>query len=164
MCLDVLCMVEIMVELPFLCPREVNHFQRSWDNHERCTAILVGSSMLLSVEMPHSGRDEEEYIEALETVGNIVTEGGMAEAVDFYIGGDINIEMKRGTTGEDLQGLDSIEWYGVCGPECRGGGVDARAKVAQLEAKFPTEDQRKRTKICAEGRQNGEQECFAQRM
>ena len=43
-----------------LCPREVNHFSRSWADHERCTAIMVGSTMLLSVFVPHSGRDEEE--------------------------------------------------------------------------------------------------------
>ena len=47
----------------------------------------------------------------------------MAGAVDFYIGGDINIELKLGNTGEDLQELD-IEWYGMHGPECRGGGED----------------------------------------
>ena len=72
-----------------LCPREVNHFRRSWVDHERCTAIPVGSSMLLSVYVPHSARDEEDCIEALETVRNIMTEGRMAGAVDFYIGGDI---------------------------------------------------------------------------
>ena len=22
------------------------------------------------------------------------------------------------------QGLDSLDWYGLCGPECRGGGED----------------------------------------
>ena len=30
-----------------LCPREVNQFRRSWVDNERCTAILVGSMMLL---------------------------------------------------------------------------------------------------------------------
>ena len=30
--------------------------------------------------------------------------------------------MKLGNTGEDLQGLDIIEWYGMYGPKCRGGG------------------------------------------
>ena len=29
---------------------------------------MVGSTMLLSVHIPHSGRDEVDYIEALETV------------------------------------------------------------------------------------------------
>ena len=67
-----------------LCPREVIHFRRSWVDTERCTAILVGATMLRSVKMPHSGNDEEEYIETLETVRNIMSDG----AVDLNIGGD----------------------------------------------------------------------------
>ena len=62
------------------------------------------------------GHDEEDHIEALETVRNVMTEGRMAGAVAFYIGGDIDIEMKLGNIGEDLQELDSTEWYGMCGP------------------------------------------------
>ena len=34
------------------------------------------------------------------------------EATDFYI------NLKLETTGEDLQGLDGIDWYGMYGPEC----------------------------------------------
>ena len=75
------------------CSREVSHFHRSWVDHERCTAILVESSMLLSVCMPHSGRDEEDYIEPLGAAKNITAEGEKTGAVDFYIGGDINIEI-----------------------------------------------------------------------
>ena len=52
-----------------LCPREVNHFRRSWVDNERRTA------MLLSVYMPHSGRDEVDYIEALEAVRATLVEG-----------------------------------------------------------------------------------------
>ena len=48
----------------------------------------------------------------------------MAGAVDFYIGGDVNIKMRFGNADEDLQGLDSIERYGMYGPECKGGGED----------------------------------------
>ena len=69
--------------------------------------------MLLSVYMPHSGGYEDDLIEALSVVRNIMTEGRMAGAVDFYIGGDINIQMKLGNTGD--------ERYGMYGPECRGG-------------------------------------------
>ena len=64
-----------MVEQPFCAPREVNHFRRSWVDNERCTAILVGSTMLLSVYVPHSGRDEVDYIEALESVRATLAEG-----------------------------------------------------------------------------------------
>ena len=52
--------------------------------------------MLLSVFIAHSGRDEEDYIEALETV-----------TVDFFIGGDIGIELRLSNEGEDLHGIDS---------------------------------------------------------
>ena len=79
--------------------------------------------MLLSVHMPHSGRGEEDYIEALETVRNVMAEGRTAGVVDFYI----NIEMRLGIADEDLQGVDSIEWYGMYGPECKG-GVDYEKK------------------------------------
>ena len=43
---------------------------------------------------------------AFETVSTTLTEGGKADAVDFFIGGDINIELKLGNAGEDLQDLD----------------------------------------------------------
>ena len=44
-----------------LCPREVHHFRRSWVDSDRCTAIMVGSMMLLSVYLPNSGRDEVDH-------------------------------------------------------------------------------------------------------
>ena len=40
--------------------RRLSHFRRSWVDHERCTAISVAPSMLLSVYMPHSGHGEED--------------------------------------------------------------------------------------------------------
>ena len=78
--------------------------------------------MLLSVFMPHSGCDEVDCIEALESVRATLTEGKRAGAVDFFIGGDLNIELKSDIADDDHQGLDSIELYGMYGPECRGGG------------------------------------------
>ena len=107
-----------------LCPREVNHFRRSWVDHERCTAIMVGSTMLLSVNMPHSGH-EEDCIKALETVRDTLTKSRAAGATDFFIGGDLNIKFGLDNANEDLHGLDSIDWYGMYGPECKGGGEDA---------------------------------------
>ena len=47
-----------------------------------------------------------------------------AEGVDFQIGGDINIEMKLSNPDKNLQGLDSMERYGMYGPDCRSGGED----------------------------------------
>ena len=77
--------------------------------------------MLLSVCSPCSGRDED-YIEALETLRAILTEGKKEGAVAFFIGGDLNIEFRLDSTDGDLQGSDSIEWNEMYGPECRGGG------------------------------------------
>ena len=45
-----------------LFPRQVCQFRLSWVSPARCTAILVGSMVILSVCMPHSGYDEEDYI------------------------------------------------------------------------------------------------------
>ena len=68
--------------------------------------------MLLSPKMPHGGRDEQDYIEALETVRVNLTEGKKAGAVDFFICGDLNIEFRLDNADDVLHGLDSIEWYG----------------------------------------------------
>ena len=46
--------------------------------------------MLLSVRMPHSGRDEEDYIEAVART--TLTEGKKAGAGDFFIGCDFGLE------------------------------------------------------------------------
>ena len=63
------------------------------------------------VFLPHSGRDEEDYIEALETVRTILVEGRKAGAVDFFIGGDMNILLKL--PKEDLHGFDSTMFQHV---------------------------------------------------
>ena len=94
-----------------LCPREVNNFRRSWVDNERRTAILVGSTMLLSVYMPHSCHDEADYIEALESVRVTLTEGKREGAVDFFIGGDLNLELKLDIADGEHRCIDSIEWY-----------------------------------------------------
>ena len=110
-------MVVILGKTAILCPRQVSHFRRSCISHERVTAILVGSMMILSVYMPHSGCDEEDYIKTLEVVRDIMSEGKTMGAADFLIGGDLNIELKLETDHEDLLGLDGIDWYGIYGPE-----------------------------------------------
>ena len=79
-----------LCERAILCRRQVSHFRRSWVNHQRCTANLVGCSMLLSVRMP--------------TVDTMRKTTGLE------------------TPGEDFQGHDGIDWYGVYGTDCRGGG------------------------------------------
>ena len=60
--------------------------------HTRCTAVLVGSMMILSLYVPHGGYDEEDYITEVEVV-KIIMEEEMG-AKDCFIGGDINVELK----------------------------------------------------------------------
>ena len=62
--------------------------------------------MLLSVNMPHSGRDEVDHVEALESVRATLTEGKRAGAVGFFIGGDLNIEPRPDIADFERQGLD----------------------------------------------------------
>ena len=78
--------------------------------------------MLLSVYLPHSGRDEKDYIEALETVRCTLTEERKAAAVDFFLGGDLSIEFRLDNTDGDFQSFNRIERQVMYGPECRGGG------------------------------------------
>ena len=80
--------------------------------------------MILSVYLQHSGFDEEDYFATHEAVRNIMDEGKRSGAVDFFIGEDINIELKLELGDEDLQGLDGIDWYGIYGLESLGGGED----------------------------------------
>ena len=73
----------------------------------------------------HSGHEEEDFVQALETVRDTLTEGRKGGATDFFVGGDLHIEFRPDNANEDPHGLDSIEWYGMCGPECKGGGEGA---------------------------------------
>ena len=52
---------------------EVNHFRRSWADHEMHRHHI--NDVAFRKYMPHSGRDDEDYIEALETVRATLTEG-----------------------------------------------------------------------------------------
>ena len=60
-----------------LCPGQVCQVCRSWESYERCTAILVGSMMVLSDYMPRGGYDEENSIAELEIVKIIMEEENM---------------------------------------------------------------------------------------
>ena len=98
-----------------LCPREVNHFRRSWVDNERCTAILVATTMLLSVYMPHSGYDEVDYIEALESVRATLTAERREGAVDFSIGGDLNIELSWTSPTRSIEARTALNGAGCTG-------------------------------------------------
>ena len=92
--------------------------RRSCDSYERCTAILVGTTTILSVCMRHKGYDEENYIVS------VMNEGKEMGAVDFFVGGDRNRELELEGCGGDLAGIDSVDWCGLYGPYGTGGGDD----------------------------------------
>lgn len=96
----------------------------SRDRHERCTAVLVASMMVLSVYMPHGGYDEENYIAELEIVMIIIEEVKKMGAKDFFINGDLNIELKLESGNVEFLVDDSLDWYGLYRPECQEGGED----------------------------------------
>ena len=119
-----------------LCPGLACQIRRTWDSHERCTAILVGSMMILSVYMSHGGYDEENYIAELEIVKIIMEERKKMGAKDFFIGGDLNIELKIEGGNEEFQRLDNLDWCGLCGLECRGGGEDVATYEGRVISSF----------------------------
>ena len=86
--------------------------------HARPSWLLL----ILSVYLPRGGYDEENYVATLGV--RIITEEGTATGAKDFIGGDINIELKLGAGSDEFEGLDSIGWYGLHGPACRGGGED----------------------------------------
>ena len=67
--------MEVLGNTAILCPGLVCQVRRSWDRHERCTAVLIASMVILPVDMPHGGYDELNSIVELEVVKIIIEEG-----------------------------------------------------------------------------------------
>ena len=94
--------------------------------------------MILPVDLPHSGYDEEDYFATLEAARDIMGEGKKLGAVDFLIGGDINIELKLELGDVDLQGLNGFDWYGIYGSGCLGGGEDVMERKFHISVSVQT--------------------------
>ena len=50
----------------------------------------------------------------------------------YFIGGNINIELKLEGGSADFEGLDSTDWYDFYGPVRRGGGEDETTDDKQI--------------------------------
>ena len=74
-------------------PEKLQRNKQSWIHHDKCTALLVKSILLLSVHLPHDGYDEEEYVIVMATIQNV------KRAKKIMIGGDLNIELGLGEEG-----------------------------------------------------------------
>ena len=68
-------------------------------NVSDCTAIIVGAMMILSVCLPHSGYDEDDYFGTLEAVRSIMDEGKKLGAVDFssVVASTLNSSLSQAT-------------------------------------------------------------------
>ena len=73
--------------------------------------------MVLSVYMPHGFFAARRT--TLELVKMIMEEGKALGTKDFLIGWDLKIKLDG--AGLEFHGLNSLDWYGPSGPECRVG-------------------------------------------
>ena len=97
----------------------------SLTGHERCTASMIGSMMVLSVYMPHGGFDEEEYITEIALVKIIMDDRNkMGPKISSFAAISTLSSHWKGEGGEEYHGLDSLYWYGLSGPECQIGRED----------------------------------------
>ena len=114
--------VVIVARQPFVCPRQVSQFRCSWVGHESCTAILV-ASLILSVHLPHGGYHEEDYVIVSGIPGSSWRRAEqLAPRTSSLAAASTSSSLEVGS--EDVQGLDSVDGYGLHGPDYRGGGGD----------------------------------------
>ena len=75
--------------------------KRSWETEERCTAILFRTTMVMSVYAPDSRKSLEMYEECIASVVKVLREGRKGGVRNFYIPGDINVELGLMCTNEN---------------------------------------------------------------
>ena len=97
--------------------------------------------------MPHGGYDEEDYIAAVELVKIIMAEGRKMGAKDFFIGGDLNIELKLEGGSEEWGNFTRDVHHAPSGPQ----GQDMVPEQRQAEGSLPCngESRRKRNEAGA---------------
>ena len=66
--------------------------RRSWRFAERCTAVLFGAVLFMTVYAPDCKKDLDVHETFIKTVTNISWEGRRVGANDSYITGDFNVE------------------------------------------------------------------------
>ena len=87
--------------------------RRSWRFEERCTAVLFGAVLVMAVHAPDCKKHLDVFETFIVNVTKITRAGRRAGAKDFYITGDLNVELGILCTDEDDIG-DLNEMYGPC--------------------------------------------------
>ena len=81
---------------------------------ERCTAILFGTTLVMAVYALDSSKSLEMYEACISSVIKVPREGRRSGAKDFYITGDLIVELGMMCTDEnDIEDLE-----GMYGPLC----------------------------------------------
>ena len=95
-----------------LVPNSLCTITRTWKCEERFAAILFGTTMVMAVYAPDSSKSLEMYEACISSVVKVLREGRREGAQDFYITGDLNVELGLMCTDEeDIEELK--EMYGL---------------------------------------------------
>ena len=86
----------------------------SWETEERCTGILFGTTMVMSAYAPDTSKSLEMYEECIGSVVKHIREGRKGGARNFYIAGDIGVELGLMCTNEN----EEEELTKLYGPLC----------------------------------------------
>ena len=84
---------------------------------ERCTAAVFGTTLVMAVCAPDFGKDLEMYEAFISSVTKVLREGRRGGAREFYITGDLNVELGLMCTDEkDIEELNEMHgtlcWQG----------------------------------------------------
>ena len=75
--------------------------KKSWEIEERCTAILFGTTMVMSAYAPDTSKSLEMYEECIASVVKDLREGRTGGVRNFYNTRDIDVELGLMCTSEN---------------------------------------------------------------
>ena len=89
--------------------------KRSWNFEERCTAIPVGTTVVMAENAPDSSKSLEMFEDCISSVFKVLQEGRRWGATEFLITSDLDVELGMMCADEN----DIEELMGIYGPLCR---------------------------------------------
>ena len=90
------------------------NIERSWRFEERCTAVFFETTLIMAVCAPDCGKDLGMHEAFISSVSVVLREGRRGSARDFYIFGDLIVELGFMCTDEK---------YMRCTSRCVGKGT-----------------------------------------